>query len=122
MDQKILTKKLNCHLKCEQSQLAGKTAEIAGDCFFINNYTKGWTMYESFFILGFCTLVQHVAHKAKVWYKNDHSIIMVLIPYYNKTIKHVKTLPELGGVSYFAILYYDIQCRMVSVFDGPNYK
>jgi hypothetical protein len=50
-------------------------------------------MYESYFILGFCTLVQHAAHKAEARYKNDHNIVMVF-PYYNKTIKHVKTLPD----------------------------
>jgi hypothetical protein len=129
-------KKLNCCLKCEQCQSAGSTAVVVGDCFFVNDYTKGRTMYESFFILCFCTLVQHASHKAEVQYKNNHNIVMVLILYYNKTIKHVKTLPDgttylvsvcfniiLGGVSHFAILYYNIQHRTVSVFDVLlNYK
>jgi hypothetical protein len=97
--------------------LARSTAVVVGDCFFVNDYTKGWTMYESYFILGFCTLIQHASHKAEVWYKNNHNIIMVLILYYNKTIKQVKTLPDgtthlvsvcfniiVGRVSHFAIL------------------
>jgi hypothetical protein len=67
--------------------------------------------------------------------KKCHNIVMVLILYHDKTIKHVKKLPDgtthlvsmcfnviLGGVSHFAILYYNIQRRMVSIFDRLNYK
>ncbi len=56
--------------------------------------------------------------QAKGGYKNNHHIMMVLNPYPNKNIEHVKTLPDgtkhfasvcfnviLGGVLYFAILY-----------------
>ncbi len=129
-------RKLNCCLKCEQYLLAGSTtAVVAGDCFFVNEYTKGHTMYESYFILGFCTLVQHVSHKAEVRHKNNHRVMMVLNPYPNKTINRVKTLPDgtthlvtvcfniiLGGILHFAILYYNIQSRTVSVFDRLNNK
>jgi hypothetical protein len=70
----------------------------------------------------FCILVQHAAHKAEARYKNDHIIVMVLILYYNKTIEHVKTLLYgttylvsvcfnviIGGISHFAILYYNME-------------
>jgi hypothetical protein len=71
--------KLNCHLKCEQCQLEGSTAVVVGDCFYISDYTKGRTMYKSYFILGFCTLVQNVLHKAEARYKNNHNIIAMFV-------------------------------------------
>jgi hypothetical protein len=92
-------------------------------------------MYRSDFILGFCSLVHHAPHKAEAGYKNNHRIMMVLNPYPNKTIQHVKTVPDgmtylvlvcfnisVGGVLHLAILCYHIKRRTMSTFDGLNFN
>jgi hypothetical protein len=71
--------KLNCCLKCEQCQSAVSTAVVVGDCFFVNDYTKGRTMYKSYLILGFYTPVQHAAHKAEARSKNNHNIVAMFV-------------------------------------------
>jgi hypothetical protein len=60
--------------------------------------------------------------------------MMVLNAYPNAKITDVLTIPEgtthlvsvcfniCVGASHFAILYYDIQCQTVSIFDGLNYN
>ncbi len=62
-------------------------------------------------------------------YTNDHKILMVHCPYPTAEIKEVLTYPTdcthfvslVLNYSHFAVLYYDLHAKAISVFDGLNW-
>ena len=80
-------------------------------------------LYSEAFISGFTALVSHDAHMTTVPFPTDDKVMLVLTPYPNKPI--METLPRGDAThfvavvfdsSQFAVLYYDINSRKVSVY------
>jgi hypothetical protein len=87
--------------------------------------TEDW--YSEAFISGFTALASHDAHMTTVPFPTDDKVMLVLTPYPNKPI--METLPRGDAThffsvvfisSHFAVLYYNINSRKVSVFDDKN--
>jgi hypothetical protein len=89
-------------------------------------YSTKW--YISGFIAGFAAVVQHDAHITTPKYKNTDHVLMVFTPYPNNPVNEI--LPY-GSTTHFvsvvwnrqhyAVLYYYIDKRSVTVFDGLNH-
>ncbi len=81
--------------------------------------------YISGFIARFAAMVEHDAHITTPKYKNSDRVLMVFTPYPNNPLNEI--LPY-GNVTHFvsfawnrghfAVLYYDIEKSIVTVFDG----
>jgi hypothetical protein len=89
-------------------------------------YSTKW--YISGFIAGFAAVIQHDAHITTPKYKNTDRVLMVFTPYPNNPVNEI--LPY-GSTTHFvsvvwnrqhyAVLYYNIDKRSVTVFDGLNH-
>jgi hypothetical protein len=88
-------------------------------------YSTKW--YISGFIAGFAAVVQHDAHIVTPKYKNSDSVKMVFTPYPNNPVNEI--LPHGSTTNFvsvvwnrhhYSVLYYDIDKRSVTVFDGLN--
>jgi hypothetical protein len=89
-------------------------------------YSTKW--YISGFIAGFAAVVQHNTHITTPKYKNTDHVLMVFTPYPNNPVNEI--LPY-GSTTHFvsvvwnrqhyAVLYYYIDKRSVTVFDGLNH-
>ena len=101
--------------------------EYEHDC----RFSQQW--YDTQLISGFCTLLNHDAHMKVPPIPprtNDHQIMMVYCPYPDGVIKGVLPVTNhtthfvsvVFNNSHFAVLYYDLYARAVSVFDGLNLK
>ena len=88
-------------------------------------YSTDW--YTSDFIAGFAALVQHDAHITTPNYKNSDQVLMVFVPYPNNPVKEMLPysdtthfVPVVWNRQHYAVLYYDIDKKSVTVFDGLN--
>jgi len=88
-------------------------------------YSTDW--YSSDFIAGFAALVQHDAHITTPNYKNSDQVLMVFVPYPNNPVKEMLPyshtthfVPVVWNRQHYAVLYYDIDKKSVTVFDGLN--
>jgi len=89
-------------------------------------YSTDW--YRSDFIAGFATLAQHDAHITTPNYKSSDRVLLVFTPYPNKPVNEILPygntthfVSVVWNDSHYAVLYYDIDERTVTVFDGLNY-
>lgn len=124
---------LMCRLQCDHCRVQGTMGVPIGDEQYDHDcrLTERW--YDTQLITGFCALLEHDAHM-KIHPSpppcNDHKLMMVYCPYPNSEIKNVLFIREnvthLVSValnsSHYAVLYYDLQGKTVSVFDGLNMK
>ena len=88
-------------------------------------YSKDW--YHSDFIAGFAAMVQHDAHITTPNFKNSDRVLMVFTPYPNNPVNEILPYGDTTHVVsvvwnrlHYAVLYYDIDKRSVTVFDGLN--
>ncbi len=120
---------VNCHLQCDFCIDGGMLGIPIGDDSYGNTHHNTEIWYPSDLIAGFCSLVAHDAHTdvlPQAPYQSDHRIMMVYCPYPNGEIKEVLPIHDnathfvsvVFNASHFAVLYYDIKARSVSVFDG----
>jgi hypothetical protein len=104
-----------------------------GNELFDDHYRNSEAWYDTSFIAGFCTLLYHDAHSGvppRPPYTNDHRILMVHCPYPSAQIKTVLAIPNdcthfvslVLNAGHFAVLYYDLRAKSISVFDGLNWK
>jgi hypothetical protein len=89
-------------------------------------YSTDW--YHSDFIAGFATLAQHDAHITTPNYKSSDRVLLVFTLYPNKPVNEILPygntthfVSVVWNDSHYAVLYYDIDERTVTVFDGLNY-
>ncbi len=124
---------VNCRLQCEVCQELGALGIPILDDNAVDRFRTSDEWYGSDFIAGFCTLVAHDAHcddTPQAPYRNDHRIMMVYCPYPSGDIKEVLPIQQnathfvsvVFNAGHFAVLYYDIMGRTVSVFDGLNWS
>jgi hypothetical protein len=73
--------------------------------------TEAW--FSHGFVNGFNALVQHDAHMTEPPYRNDHRVLLVY--------KDYKETFAMTSDRHFAVVYYDIHNRHVTVFDGLRY-
>ena len=121
---------LTCRLCCEHcfdlNNHATVGVLVVNDS-YINRYilnSKEW--FSHMFINGFIALVQHDAHISRPRYKDNNDIIKLVYRDYALNDKDI--IPDnndsthLVSVafknSHFVVLYYDIDKRQVTVFDG----
>jgi len=94
---------------------------------------RGTKWFDTEFILGFTSLLAHDAHVTPPPFENAaNRVKMIQCPCPKQTIKdeNVLTVPNMVRwfllIAYnkyhFAVLQFDLQLRMVFVFDGLNYK
>ncbi len=90
-------------------------------------FSSDW--YGDNFVAGFAALLQHDAHISIPNYKSSYRLMMVFTPYPNKPVNEILpygSMTNFVSVVYnrqhFAVLYYDIDERTVTVFDGLNQK
>ncbi len=124
---------VNCRLQCDSCIDGGMLGIPIGDDSYVDTHRNTEIWYPSDLIAGFCSLVAHDAHTdvmPKAPYQSDHRIMMVYCPYPNGEIKEVLPIRDntthfvsvVFNASHFAVLYYDITARSVSVFDGLNWS
>ncbi len=72
-------------------------------------------------------MVQHDAHIATPKYKNSDRVFMVFTPYPNNPVNEILPygstthfLSVVWNRQHYTVLYYDIDKRSVTVFDGLN--
>ena len=119
-----------CRLQCDACRDQGTLMIPIGDEQYVHRTSKQW--YPTDLIAGFCALVEHDAHTNVTPhppYKDiSHRVVMVHCPYPKGAIKEVLPIRDnathfvsiVFNGSHFAVLYYDIGARNVSVFDGLN--
>jgi hypothetical protein len=122
-----------CRLKCDHCRLDSTMGVLVGNEVFDDHYCNSAEWYDTQFIAGFCTLLYHDAHvnmPPRPPYTSDHKIFMVHCPYPSTKIKDVLPYPSdcthfvslvING-GHFAVLYNDLHAKVVSVFDGLNWK
>lgn len=126
-------KMLMCRLQCDECRSCGTMAVVIGDEKYDHDCRLSERWYDTQFIAGFCTLLDHDAHmKLKPIPRptNDHRIMMVYCPYPKAEIKEVLAVRNnathfvsvVFNQSHFAVLYYNLAGKTVSVFDGLNLK
>jgi hypothetical protein len=88
-------------------------------------YSTDW--YLSDFIAGFAALVKHAAHITMPNYKSSNRVLMVFTPYPNKPVNEIlpygsmtNFVSVVWNCQHYSVLYYDINKRSVTVFDGLN--
>jgi len=86
-------------------------------------YSTDW--YHSDFIA--TAMVQHDAHITTPSYKNSDRVLMVFTPYPNNPVNEIIPYGDtmhfvsvVWNLQHYAVLYYDIDKRSVTVFDGLN--
>ena len=124
---------LMCRLQCDHCRMQGTMGVPIGDGQYDHDCRSTERWYDTQLITGFCALLEHDAHM-KINLSpppcNDQKVMMVYCPYPNSQIKNVLFIREnvthLVSVvlnnSHFAVLYYDVKGKIVSVFDGLNMK
>lgn len=126
------SKLLMCRLQCTVCRDEGTLMVPVGDAAYEHRYRHSMQWYPTDLIAGFCSLVEHDAHvnlAPHPPYKNlDSRVVMVYCPYPDAPIKEVFPIRNnathfvsvVFNGSHFAVLYYDLLGRTVSVFDGLN--
>jgi hypothetical protein len=118
---------LCCRLCCDLCSHSGMTAIRIPNSQYEHRLRNSTDWYHSDFIAGFAALVKHDAHITTPNYKSSDQMLMVFTPYPNNPVNEI--LPY-GSTTHFvsvvwnrqhyAVLYYDINKRSVTVFDGLN--
>lgn len=100
-----------------------------GNTDYIHKFENTSDWYSHTFINGFIALVQHDTHMSQPPFKNqDHRIMLVYRDYFPQTTLSLTDILPYGTAthfvsvafrrSHFVVLYYDIEHRGVTVFDG----
>ncbi len=118
---------LCCRLCCDLCYSTGTMGIIIPNSQYEHRLRCSTDWYSSDFIAGFAALVKHDAHITTPNYKSSDRVLMVYTPYPNKPVNEI--LPY-GSTTHFVsvvwnrqhytVLYYDIDERSVTVFDGLN--
>ena len=118
---------LCCRLCCDHCSSTGTMGIIIPNSQYEHRLRYSTDWYSSDFIAGFAALVSHDAHITTPNYKTSDRVLLVYTPYPNKPVNEI--LPY-GSTTHFvsvvwnkqqhAVLYYDIEKRSVTVFDGLN--
>jgi hypothetical protein len=113
---------LQCRLECNQCYSIGKLLVFVGNPSYVHRltYTQDW--YSLGFIYGFLALVEHDAHMSTPPFPTAAKVMMVYNAYPNAPITLILGYGEAThfvsivlNSSHFAVLYYDIAGRTVSV-------
>ena len=123
---------LNCCLTCKVCNdycglyTGGYSRVWLPDQKLIDRYYVSQDWYETEFIMGFSLLSIHDTHTSQPLHPTDHKVMPVITMYPNSVI-HKKTFDVVNTTHFvsvvfakqhFAVLYYDLAGRTVSVFDG----
>jgi len=113
------------------SDHGNSTIPIGDEMYFSACLGDNW--FDTEFIIGFTSLLAHDAHLTPPPYANDINRVKMIQCMYPKGIikkDNVLPLPPMvqwflliaHGSSHFAVLQFDLQLKMVFVFDGLNFK
>jgi hypothetical protein len=123
---------LNCCLTCKVCNdycglsTGGYSRVWLPDDKLMDRYYVSQDWYETEFIMGFVLLSIHDTHTSQPLHPTDHKVMPVITMYPNSVI-HQKTFDVVNTTHFvsvvfakqhFAVLYYDLAGRTVSVFDG----
>jgi hypothetical protein len=112
-------------LYCDLCARSGMSGILIPNTRYENELRFSTKWYISGFIAGFTAMVEHDAHITTPKYKNSDRVLMVFTPYPNNPLNEI--LPYGNATHFvsfawnrehFAVLYYDIEKRIVTVFDG----
>ena len=127
---------LNCSLTCKLcNDYCGLHTGVYSrvwlpDDKLIDRYISSQDWYETEFIQGFALLVLHDAHSRQPPHPTDHLVMPVVNMYPNSAIHKVQKFDVVNTThfvsvvfakNHFAVLYYDLAGRTVSVFDGLDW-
>jgi len=117
--------------KCTSMNNGVMAGLLVGNEKYVNKYRNTEAWFTHGFVNGFNALVQHNAHMTEPPYRNDHRVLLVYKDYketFAMTSADIQTYGDAThmvsvafGDSHFAVLYYDIHNRHVTVFDGLRY-
>jgi hypothetical protein len=118
---------LSCHLYCDNCRHGGNLIVTVGKSLYKHHFRFSQDWYGTEFITGFAVMIQDDAHLSTPNYKNDDRVMMVfctcpkrqvteIFPYGNAT--HFVSV--VFHEQHYAVLYYNIANRSLTVFDGLN--
>jgi hypothetical protein len=88
-------------------------------------YSTKWYIFG--FVAGFAAMVQHDTHITTPPYKNSDRVMMVYNPYPDNPVNVILPFGDkthfvsvVWNRQHYTVLYYDIEKRSVTVFDGLN--
>jgi hypothetical protein len=118
---------LCCRLICDLCSRSGITSIKIPNSQYEHRLRYSTDWYRSDFIAGFATLAQHDAHITTPNYKSSDRVLLVFTPYPKNPVSEILPygnithfLSVVWNDSHYAVLYYDIDKRTVTVFDGLN--